>query len=106
MKDPDSIFHYYQQLIKLRKRHDIIVYGTYDLILEDDPSVYAYTRTLGDEKLVVICNFTGEGTTFTLPDSIEHKTADVLIGNYDSSDTDTLSSVELKPYEARVYLLK
>ncbi|MGF2614644.1 alpha-glucosidase [Rossellomorea vietnamensis] len=106
LNDPDSVFHYYQRLIKLRKEHEIIVYGTYDLILEDDPAIYAYTRTLGDEKLVVMCNFTGEEANFTLPEGIEHTSADVLIGNYDSTEEGTLSSVELKPYEARVYLLK
>ncbi|MGM0844936.1 MAG: glycoside hydrolase family 13 protein [Bacillota bacterium] len=106
LKDSDSVFHYYQRLIKLRKEHEIIVYGTYDLILEDDPAIYAYTRTLGDEKLVVMCNFTGEEAAFNLPEGIEHTSADVLIGNYDTSEEGTLSSVELKPYEARVYLLK
>ncbi|MGD7023639.1 glycoside hydrolase family 13 protein [Rossellomorea vietnamensis] len=106
LKDSDSVFHYYQRLIKLRKEHEIIVYGTYDLILEDDPAIYAYTRTLGSEKLVVMCNFTGEAAAFNLPEGIEHTSADVLIGNYDSSEEGTLSSVELKPYEARVYFLK
>jgi oligo-1,6-glucosidase len=106
LEDQDSIFYYYQQLIKLRKEHEIIVYGTYDLILEDNPSIYAYTRTLGEEKLVVICNFTEEGTIFNLPESISFNTAEVLIGNYESSENPTLSSLELKPFEARVYLLK
>ena len=106
LEDQDSIFYYYQQLIKLRKEHEIIVYGTYDLILEDNPSIYAYTRTLGDEKLVVICNFTEEETTFNLPESITFNSAEVLIGNYESRENDTLSSLELKPFEARVYLLK
>lgn len=106
LEDQDSIFYYYQQLIKLRKEHEIIVYGTYDLILEDNPSIYAYTRTLGDEKLVVICNFTEEETIFSLPESITFNTAEALIGNYVSSENDTLSSLELKPFEVRVYLLK
>lgn len=106
LEDQDSIFYYYQQLIKLRKEHEIIVYGTYDLILEDNPSIYAYTRTLGDEKLAVICNFTEEETTFNLPEYITFNSAEVLIGNYESRENDTLSSLELKPFEARVYLLK
>ena len=53
----DSVFKYYQKLIKLRHESDLIVYGTYDLILDDDKDIYAYIRTLGDEKLIVYCNF-------------------------------------------------
>ncbi|TLS36501.1 glycoside hydrolase family 13 protein [Pseudalkalibacillus caeni] len=106
LKDPDSIFSYYQKLIKLRKEHEIIVYGTYDLILEDHPSIYAYTRTLEDEKLVVICNFTGEEATFRLPENITYNSAEVLIENYRFEENDSLSSLDLKPYETRVYLLK
>ena len=48
----DSVFKYYQKLIKLRHESELIVYGTYDLILDDDKDIYAYIRTLGDEKLI------------------------------------------------------
>ena len=54
----DSVFNYYKKLIRLRKENEIIVYGSYDLLLPDDPELYVYTRTLEDEKLLVICNFT------------------------------------------------
>ena len=53
----DSVFKYYQKLIKLRHESELIVYGTYDLILDDDKDIYAYIRTLDDEKLIVYCNF-------------------------------------------------
>lgn len=53
----DSVFKYYQKLIKLRHESELIVYGTYDLILDDDKDIYAYIRTLGDKKLIVYCNF-------------------------------------------------
>ena len=56
MARPDSVFHYYQKLIELRHTHDVIVYGTYDLLLPEDPDLYVYTRTLGDQKLLVVCN--------------------------------------------------
>ena len=56
---PDSVFHFYQALIRLRHTHEIIVYGSYDLLLPDDPQVYAYTRTLNGQKLLCVCNLTG-----------------------------------------------
>ncbi|XXM71391.1 glycoside hydrolase family 13 protein [Lysinibacillus sphaericus] len=106
LKDPSSIFYYYKELNRLRKEHDIIVYGTYDLILEDDPQIYAYTRTLGEEKLVILCNFTGEDAAFTLPEHLHAESLSLLIGNYDGSGDYTLEYGTLKPYEARVYKLK
>ncbi|MEH7222274.1 alpha-glucosidase [Bacillus sp. JJ1566] len=108
LADPNSIFYYYQQLIKLRKEHEIIVYGRYDLILEDHNQIYAYTRTLNDEKLVVMCNFTSENTELTLPLDIVPSSATLLIGNYESNEEklEKLDNISLKPYEARVYLVK
>jgi oligo-1,6-glucosidase len=106
LEDKNSIFYYYQQLIKLRKEHDIIVYGTYDLILEEDEKIYAYTRTLGDKKLLVMCNFSAEDTNFNLPEHIRFESTQLLITNYDVQTNVDISSVTLKPYESRVYLLK
>ncbi len=51
--EPDSVFHYYQKADPhCEKKEVIIVYGTYDLLLpESEGNLYAYTRTLGEEKL-------------------------------------------------------
>jgi oligo-1,6-glucosidase len=103
LADPNSVFHYYKKLIQLRKQHDIIVYGTYNLILEDDPYIYAYTRTLGNEKLIVITNFSGKNPVFRLPDDITYKTKELLISNYDVDETEELKKIHLRPWEARVY---
>ena len=64
----DSVFKYYQKLIKLRHESELIVYGTYDLILDDDKDIYAYIRTLGDEKLIVYCNFSENTREVELPE--------------------------------------
>ncbi|MCZ0754915.1 glycoside hydrolase family 13 protein [Anoxybacillus sp. J5B_2022] len=106
MEDPNSVFHYYKKLIQLRKQHDIIVYGTYDLILEDDPLIYAYTRTLGKEKLVVITNFSSETPIFRLPEHITYSAKQLLISNYDVDEKEDLYEIRLRPWEARVYKLQ
>ncbi|PDM39875.1 MULTISPECIES: alpha-glucosidase [unclassified Geobacillus] len=106
LADPNSVFHYYKKLIQLRKQHDIIVYGTYDLILEDDPYIYAYTRTLGNEKLIVITNFSEKTPVFRLPDDITYKTKELLISNYDVDETEELKEIRLRPWEARVYKIR
>lgn len=104
-KDPNSIFHFYKNLIKLRKDNEIIVYGSYDLILEDNEQIYAYTRILNDEKLLVICNFSKETPEFTLPKEIKYKEKKLLVQNYNVED-ENIEKFDLKPYEARVYLLE
>ncbi|SFA51580.1 oligo-1,6-glucosidase [Parageobacillus thermantarcticus] len=106
LADPNSVFHYYKKLIQLRKQHDIIVYGTYDLILEEDPYIYAYTRTLGNEKLVVITNFSEQTPVFRLPDDIIYKTKELLISNYDVDEAEELKEIRLRPWEARVYKIR
>lgn len=105
LADEDSIFYYYQNLIKLRKIHEIIVYGSYDLLLRDDPNIFAYVRTLDDEKLLVVCNFYEHTPLFELPDYIKFETSELLISNYDVGQ-DRIEKYSLRPYEARVYLLK
>lgn len=94
----DSVFKYYQKLIKLRHESELIVYGTYDLILDDDKDIYAYIRTLGDEKLIVYCNFSENTREVDLPE--EFTNGKVLISNY--IDAKVNHKITLRPYEAIV----
>ena len=94
----DSVFKYYQKLIKLRHESDLIVYGTYDLILDDDKDIYAYIRTLGDEKLIVYCNFSENTREVELPE--EFTDGKILISNY--NDAKVSEKITLRPYEAIV----
>lgn len=94
----DSVFKYYQKLIKLRHESELIVYGTYDLILDDDKDIYAYIRTLGDEKLIVYCNFSENTREVEIPE--EFVNGKVLISNY--SDVKVNQKITLRPYEAIV----
>ena len=94
----DSVFKYYQKLIKLRHESELIVYGTYDLILDDDKDIYAYIRTLGDEKLIVYCNFSENTREVELPE--EFTNGKVLISNY--IDAKVNHKITLRPDEAIV----
>ncbi len=96
--DPNSVFHYYRRLLALRKQYEIIVYGEYELLLPEDESIFAYTRTLGSEKLLVVCNFTEDSQAFTVPE--EFAGAKYLIGNYDEAYRN--DTITLRPYEAFV----
>ena len=101
LNDPNSIFHYYQTLLRLRKEYDIFVTGQFCLYLHDDPDIMAYTRTFEKETLFVICNFHNCTRKIELPIILpdEH---DILISNY----SEPFSDSTLRPYEAIMYYFK
>lgn len=92
-KDPDSVFHYYQKLIRLRKEYDVLVTGVFALLMEEDPQIFAYTRTSKDVRILVCANFSG--TPASCPIADEWKDARVLIHNYEDA-----TQQQLRPYEA------
>lgn len=106
LADPDSIFHYYRRLIHLRKDTPVMVYGAYDLILDDHPQIYAFTRTLEDDRLLVLLNFSASTPVFDLPADIAVAGQELLIGNYPVDPAEEIRRLSLRPYEARVYRLK
>ncbi|HMO59968.1 MAG TPA: alpha-glucosidase [Roseiflexaceae bacterium] len=103
LADPNSIFYYYQQLIRLRKVHPIMAYGTYDLILPEHEQIYAYTRTLGDQRLLVVLNFSAAAPTFHLPSEAHFQVEGLLISNYPVDAATPIGAFSLRPYEARMY---
>lgn len=104
LRDKNSILHYYKKLIKLRKSHEIIVYGDFKMLYEEDPNLFVYERILEGEKILVVLNFTKEEQTFNPPEEWLGKEAEVLISNYENEGK--ITEKTLKPYEAVAYLLK
>lgn len=101
VNDPDSVFAYYKKLIALRHTNEVMVNGVYDVLIPDYPQIYAYTRTLGDKQLLVLCN--DSDTNAAIPAEIQekiHAAKNILIQNYKDTDESTL-----RPYEAVVYAL-
>lgn len=106
LADSQSIFYYYQRLIRLRKADPVIVYGQYDLILDDHPEIYAFTRSLEDDCLLVILNFTANTPVFVLPDDLSAENSASLIANYPVDGAEDIRQLTLRPFEARVYRLR
>ena len=106
LADPESIFHYYKKLIQLRRENPIVVYGTYDLILPSHEEIYAFTRALDEERLLVILNFSRNSPVFDLPEELTFASRELLISNYEVDGNQDLHHFTLRPYEARVYRLR
>lgn len=96
--DPDSVFHYYQKLIRLRKEKDIIVYGDFEALCRDDDKIFAYTRKLDQKKLLTVCNFSDQDAEMEIPE--EFAGAQCLITNLGRTVFDR--NFVLRPYEAFV----
>lgn len=107
LADPESIFYYYKKLISLRKEYKIIVEGSFELIMEEDPYVFAYMRHYGNQTLLILNNFSGDEQTVLWPKHISGKQPSKLIGNYQEEDTAGIKSqIILRPWEASVYLIE
>ena len=100
--DPDSVFHYYKKLIALRKAYPVVVYGKYEMMMEDSEELYVYTRAFEKESLLVVCSFCDHDTNFTLP--AEFAGASCLICNVENEYGNP--KMTLKPYEAFVLYRK
>ncbi|WP_066393194.1 glycoside hydrolase family 13 protein [Neobacillus mesonae] len=102
-KDADSILNFYKKMIRLKKANEVFTYGTYDLLLKNDPQIFAYTRTLKDEKVMVVANLSLsdaliKGYTFNYDQ--------LLLNNYEVNVHEPIRELNLKPYETRVYRIK
>ncbi|MFC0558843.1 glycoside hydrolase family 13 protein [Halalkalibacter alkalisediminis] len=103
IQDPDSIYHYYKNLIQLRKEQPALIYGSYELILTDHTEIYAYTRTLNNEKILIITNLFSQETECVLPTDMIDSSLTLLLSNSDVTSKEDNKYLVLKPYEARVY---
>lgn len=103
MEDEDSILNFYRRLIALRKKIPVIAYGKYILLDAENENIYAYSRSLNEEKLLIVCNFTAEQQVFELKHYNEDGDHETLIGNYVNPKIIQLGEkLKLRPYEALV----
>ncbi len=80
--DPNSVFAFYQQLIRLRKNpeyQNVIVYGKTEPVREEEPGIMAYYRRSDKQTILVAGNFTQEERTLWI-DEIDER-SQVLLSN-------------------------
>jgi alpha-glucosidase len=106
LQDESSVLHFYKKMIQLKKKNEVFTYGNYNLILDEHPQIYAYTRTMDNDKVVVFSNLSEELATFDDELDFSVDSDDLLLANIDVPDHDLVSKFTLKPYETRVYRIK
>ena len=101
--DPTSVFNTYRAVIALRHRCATVVDGIFELLVPDDPYLYAYTRRLDEHELLVVGNFST--TEQPLPFDASWSERPLVVGNY--CDLPAVAAdgrlPPLRPWEARVY---
>lgn len=98
-KDPDSVLNFYKMLVKFRKENKIVQNGDIKFFERDNNDVIAYCRTLGNEILIVICNYRAAEISLkdkSLTDYISEGYKKI-IGNYDGV------AENLRPFEVVVF---
>ncbi len=102
LADPDSVLHYYRQLIRLRKQLPLLIDGDYQDLLPEHPQLWCYQRRLGRQTLTLVTNWSD--LTISLPDTLSGiiRRSRVLIGNY--PDAQTRDRQPLRAYEALAWI--
>lgn len=100
----DSLLNFYRKALAYRKGKDVIISGDFSLVRPKDKRVFAYLRTCGEQRLLVVVNYKNKPVKFNLPQGLTFTRAQLALSNY--TDSPTLSSqLRLREYEAVVYEL-
>jgi oligo-1,6-glucosidase len=100
--DHNSVLNHFRKMVALRKKNLLLVYGNYEIIQEEHPTIYAYSRTLEDQKMLILLNFSELESSIAM--SSYNSANEVLINNYSELSVDK-NTITLKPYQAVVLKL-
>lgn len=104
LADPDSVFYHYKKLIALRKTLPVLSDGRYQLLMEDDDSLFVYKRENDSQILYVICNYTDQAAPFNAPSALQKSPARLLLSSLKNSPDQITDLHLLRPYESLMYL--
>lgn len=102
----NSVFEYWASILRLRKTHqDVLIYGDFGLVDEENNEVFAYSRSFGNEKVLVVSNFRKEAISWQVPSGLELEVGRLLTSNYDGINVKD-GKVGLRPFEAFAAFVK
>ncbi|MBI0578783.1 alpha-glucosidase [Neobacillus cucumis] len=104
-KNPDSVLNFYKKMIQLKKANEVFTYGMYELLLAEDPQIFAYTRTLWQDRVIVMANLSERPASISEGIGIVFDHKNLLLKNYEIEKHEPTERITLKPYETRVYRL-
>jgi len=99
--DNESILNYYKKILALKKQHDAFTYGKFEEFEENHKQIYAYSKTLGYQEILVFLNFS-EHENLIDYEFDNDKNYDLLINNY-KFVTKTLKHINLQPYQSLIF---
>lgn len=98
--DSDSIFAFYQKLIRLRKEKEVISQGEIQFIETENENVIAYLRQQKGQELIVWNNLRDKDITVEIKD--EWKVYAKILGNYKDEMQVDGNTLTLRAYETIV----
>ena len=102
LKDKNSIFYFYKNLIQLRKNLKVISEGSFIPILQNHPQIFGYIREFKNEQLLVLNNFFENEVMVEIPNKFLK--GEVIINIY--SNTTINNKIKLKAYETLAIYIK
>lgn len=101
LKDPNSIYHFYKEMIALRRDNEALIYGSYELVLPLHKQVYAYKRQGESETYLIVVNVFNDSAEVDLT---QFDLKELVLTNYEVPNP-LEQDIQLRPYEARLYRL-
>lgn len=101
LKDPNSIYHFYKEMIALRRDNEALIYGSYELVLPLHKQVYAYKRQGESETYLIVVNVFNDSAEVDLT---QFDLKELVLTNYEVPNS-LEQDIQLRPYEARLYRL-
>ena len=102
-RDPNSVLHFYRKLLAFRKAQPVVLRGEYRELMKDSRELYVYERSLGQQRLLVVCSFTAKLVRFEAPEGYDLAEGKLVLNNYEQNYV-IAGGFTTRPYELRVYL--
>jgi maltose alpha-D-glucosyltransferase / alpha-amylase len=101
LADEDSLWHWTQQLIAMRKEHPALSRGGYEFIETDNPAVLAILRKCHSETILALANFSDEAQVarLPLPNYADHEKMELFSHIPHGYARDEMHRTLLEPYE-------
>ncbi|WP_406589195.1 glycoside hydrolase family 13 protein [Bacillus atrophaeus] len=103
MQDKASVYHFYKNLIALRRKYDVFIYGLYDLLLPEDKQIFAYLRKSDRQTAFILTNLTKTSALYRHP-AYPLSSDSLVLSNIETTHHQHTTSILLQPYETRIYV--